>query len=86
MEPVSECLREYWLAALGGSIPIEDDTDYFEAGGHSFMATMIISRINSTYEINLPLRVLFDNPLFADFVAATTAAVEEVHGKDASVN
>ncbi|WNM63149.1 non-ribosomal peptide synthetase [Candidatus Nitrospira neomarina] len=42
---------------------------FFEIGGHSLLATQVIARVNKSFEVNLPLRSLFDAPSLAGFSA-----------------
>ncbi|GGN93972.1 hypothetical protein GCM10011579_093010 [Streptomyces albiflavescens] len=57
-----------WREVLGADV--DDDTDFFDAGGHSFAALRIIAVLNNRHGSTTPVKVLFDNPRFADFVAA----------------
>ncbi len=39
--------------------------NFFESGGHSLLATQIMTRVRKTFEIDLPLRYLFEEPTIA---------------------
>jgi len=50
-----------WEELLGvKTVGIEDH--FFELGGHSLMLTQLASRIRKEFQVNIPLRVLFDAP------------------------
>src|SRR5690606_11398447 len=54
-------LCEIWSEVLKiEKIGIHDN--FFRIGGHSLLATQVISRIRHTYQIDLPLRALFESP------------------------
>ena len=57
-------LAVIWCELLGlKKSGIHDN--FFELGGHSLLATQVISRIYSTFQIEVPLRALFDAPTIA---------------------
>jgi acyl carrier protein len=62
--PLEETLAEIWTQALGiDQLGIYDNV--FKLGAHSLVATQVIHQINATFEINLPLRSLFEEPTVA---------------------
>ena len=44
-------------------IGVQDN--FFDVGGHSLLATQVISRVRSTFRVQLSLRSLFDSPTVA---------------------
>ncbi|MBT7408281.1 MAG: amino acid adenylation domain-containing protein, partial [Methylococcales bacterium] len=58
-------LGEIWSQLLGIK-QIGRHQNFFEIGGHSLIATQLISRIKDQFTVELPLRVLFENPTIAE--------------------
>ena len=57
-------LLAIWREVLGQeSLGVMDD--FFGVGGHSLLATQIISRANATFQVELPLRALFEHTTIA---------------------
>ncbi|WP_280641227.1 non-ribosomal peptide synthetase, partial [Streptomyces afghaniensis] len=59
--PDERLLAELFAEVLGVERVGLDD-DFFALGGHSLLATQLIARIRSTFDVQLPLRALFDDP------------------------
>ncbi len=58
---VEEALAELWKSVLGVSEPSIHD-NFFERGGHSLMATQLVSRMRETFELEVSLRAIFERP------------------------
>ncbi|NEO98539.1 MAG: amino acid adenylation domain-containing protein [Symploca sp. SIO2E9] len=64
--PTEEVLAAIYADILGlEKVSIHDN--FFELGGHSLLATKVISRLREAFEIDLPLRSLFERPTVAGF-------------------
>jgi amino acid adenylation domain-containing protein/non-ribosomal peptide synthase protein (TIGR01720 family) len=57
--PIEQGLVEIWREVLGlESVGV--NADFFELGGHSLLATQVMTRIKGAFQVELPVRTLFD--------------------------
>ena len=59
--PVEKALADIWSEVLQVR-PIGIHDNFFELGGHSLLATRVISRVNQDFDMQMPLRKLFESP------------------------
>jgi acyl carrier protein len=75
--PAEEILAGIWREVLKlHKVGVHDN--FFELGGHSLLATQVISRIRKAFQIEIPLRALFEKPT----VEELTLAIVERQTKD----
>src|ERR1044071_7087008 len=78
--PVEALMAEIWAEVLGVTrVGVEDD--FFELGGHSLLATQVMARVARRFDVELPLRVLFETPT----VAKLAQQVEQASGMQAAL-
>ena len=63
--PIEAAVAEIWSELLGvDRVGVQDR--FFDLGGHSLMATQVLSRVRQQFEVELPLRQLFEQPTVAN--------------------
>ena len=71
---VQQLLAEIWGTLLGlECVGVHDD--FFALGGHSLLATSVIAQVRDTFEVELPLRSMFERPTIAELAAAIERAI-----------
>lgn len=79
--PTEEQLFEIWREVLRiDNFGVEEN--FFELGGHSLLATQVISRVRSTFHVQLPLRSLFDTPTVAGLAAEILRAPQTAEDEE----
>ncbi|WGL18224.1 amino acid adenylation domain-containing protein [Microbulbifer bruguierae] len=62
-------VREVFQGLLKSPVP-SDDVSFFDLGGHSLLALNAVTRLNTTFAIELPPTLLFDFPTVAELAQA----------------
>jgi amino acid adenylation domain-containing protein len=70
--PVEEALAEIWQEVLGLDRVGANDR-FFDLGGHSLLATQVLARLRETFDVDVPVRALFEQPSVAGLAAALMA-------------
>ncbi|HEX6719149.1 MAG TPA: amino acid adenylation domain-containing protein [Pyrinomonadaceae bacterium] len=77
--PVEEILVTIWVQVLGvEQVGIFDN--FFVLGGHSLLAIQIISRVNHTFGIDLPLADFFSTPTVAELARSVETLRQQTRG------
>ena len=77
---LEQTLAQSWAAVFNlDRIGIYDN--FFELGGHSLMAVMAVSQIAERFDVDLPLRELFETPTIAALSERISAAMQSNDGK-----
>jgi amino acid adenylation domain-containing protein len=79
--PLEKEVAKIWAEILGlDQVGIDDN--FFDLGGHSLLLTQLVSRLRTTFKIELPLRTLFESPTIAQLaVAIVQKQSEEIDGE-----
>jgi len=72
--PVEEALAGIWAQVLQQE-RVSIDANFFELGGHSLLATQVMSQVRSAFQVEVPLRSLFESPTVAGLGERIEAAI-----------
>ncbi|MEW5860344.1 MAG: amino acid adenylation domain-containing protein [Cyanobacteriota bacterium] len=73
--PVEEKLAQLWIEVLDlERVGIHDN--FFELGGNSLVATQLISKVRCTFQVEIPLRNLFELPTIAGLAESISQTKE----------
>jgi len=73
---LEEAVARIWAETIGIELLGVHD-NFFELGGHSLLATQVISRIREEFEVELPVRMMFEGMTVAEMAAAIVS--REMH-------
>jgi acyl-coenzyme A synthetase/AMP-(fatty) acid ligase/acyl carrier protein len=78
-------IAEIWADVLRRQIDtISIDDNFFDLGGHSLMATQVVSRIRERFSLAIPMRAMFDRPTIARLGETVTEA-QDTPDEDLSI-
>lgn len=75
-DEVEDQVTRVWKEILG-QLPSGERTHFFDVGGQSLAAMRMINRLRQNWGVTVPMRLIFDHPVLADFATAATAVLAE---------
>ncbi len=76
-EGIRNVLKDIWLETLGVK-ELNDSDDFFESGGHSLNAIMLISKVQHEIGIELTLKEMFEYSVFQKMVDSIYSNLENM--------
>ncbi len=64
--PLEELVATVWQEVLGQR-PQQREAHFFELGGHSLLATQVVARVRQLLQVEVPLRLVFEEPTVRGF-------------------
>ena len=78
--PVEETLAALWKELLGLQRVGRHD-NFFQSGGHSMIAMQLVSRVRKRFEVDLPLRNIFEHQTLAGLAETIEALLWSASAK-----
>jgi acyl carrier protein len=66
--PVEKLLADIWAEVLKVE-KVGLHNNFFDLGGHSLLASQVMSRVRRAFQVNVPLRTLFEKPTLGELAA-----------------
>jgi amino acid adenylation domain-containing protein len=76
--PITQAIREIWRELLHVQ-EIGENDDFFDLGGHSLVATRVVARIRDAFQVELPVRRIFEERTVAALSARVSEALVSSH-------
>lgn len=76
---IEAVVAELWQDLFGG-VKIDRRSDFFDLGGQSLLATQMLTQLRSIFEIEIPLRTVFDHPTVEQLAGHVETLLLEVEG------
>jgi acyl carrier protein len=77
-DPIEKALSDIWANFLKVDVVGVHD-NFFDLGGHSLLATQVVSRMRKEFQLEIPLRSLFEWPT----IAQLAEKIEEAKNSEA---
>jgi amino acid adenylation domain-containing protein len=77
--PIEQMVASIWSDTLGVE-RVGTRDNFFELGGHSLLATRVISRLREAFQLDLPVRDLFESPTVAGLALKIERALKQARG------
>jgi hypothetical protein len=71
--PVEERMAEMWSERLGH--PVGVDQNFFASGGNSMLALRLMADVQDEFDLDLPIRLIFERPTVAGLSSAVVAQI-----------
>jgi amino acid adenylation domain-containing protein len=80
--PGEEVIAGIWAEVLRLD-QVEVHENFFDLGGHSLLATQVVSRVRQAFQIDLPLRAMFETPTVAALARQVEVLKRQARGFEA---
>jgi amino acid adenylation domain-containing protein/non-ribosomal peptide synthase protein (TIGR01720 family) len=79
---VERGVHDLWLDVLNRQAPIGIDRDFFQTGGHSLKASIMVERIHEAFHVRLPLARMFQTPTIRGIAEAIRESAPDLETED----